>query len=271
MDKHVGIEDKQYQGTVYYLARSLLLVAPELHIGANDKTHHRNSFRLFIAHNKPVRLEFIDGQVIECHTLLMSPKAGRLAMIASESNISLFDFAVASPEYALFEAVTREKPLIKLDANEFKDLLPKLEEAQNGALSSNEVKSLMEQVVFLSAGRWPEPVNYDERITAAIQLIEELPLTEISVIRLAKEACLSPDRFRHLFKEVTGSTVSRYARSSAIWRAMKLLDKGITITEISHTVGFHDVSHFYHAYSEQFGVSLSDRLNPRKFKRVRCV
>ena len=33
---------------------------------------------------------------------------------------------------------------------------------------------------------------------------------------------------------------------------------------------FHDVSHFYRVYSDMFGISLSERSNPRKFRRVRC-
>ena len=112
---------------------------------------------------------------------------------------------------------------------------------------------------------------FDPRVITALEMIDTLPLTEICLEVLSKAVNLSPDRFRHLFKEATGCTVSQYARQTALWRALNLItEEAYTITAASHALGFHDVSHFYRVYSDMFGISLSERSNPRKFKRVRC-
>lgn len=260
-----------YHGSVYYRARSLLLLAPSLVLTKDDKTLDRQSFRLLIASNAPFQLTLNDGRIFEEQAILLSPQVGKFSLSAIQSNIALFDFTVASPEYGMLARLTANEIAHPMSLQRFEHMLDALIKGQDGILKSAEVTQLMDQAVHLITGEWPKPLQYEERIMAAIRMIESLPLTDISVKQLADVACLSPDRFRHLFKEVTGCTVSNYARSTAVWRAMQLLDKGLSVTEISHQIGFHDVSHLYHAFSKQFGISLSDKLNPRKFRRIRCV
>lgn len=269
-DKTNSVEDSGTLGAVYYRPRSLLLVAHSLFIGLEDKTLNRKSFRLILSCSGDFKLTFENHGVLQTRAILLSPDIGAFEISAQDCNIALFDFAVASPEYLGLKKIVEERHMLPLEVEPFRDMQTLLQEGQNGSLSTIEVKALMSQAYQQVAGRAPEPLKYDPRITETINRIESLPFTDISLSNLARSAHLSPERLRKLFKQETGCTFSQYSRASALWRGMKLLDLDYTPTEIAHQIGFHDGAHFYHAFTDQFGVSLSDKLNQRKFHRVRC-
>lgn len=259
-----------FEGTVYYRQRGVLVLAPTFIAERGDRTHLRPSIRFMLGCSGDFELEFEDGRVVQSRAALLLPNVGLCAIRARNSDFALFDFAVASAEYKATDPLLRASPLVHWDIAPFEKMLPQLISGQNGGLDCREVVELVTEVVETLTGAPLQPLQLDERIMRSLQLIETLPLAEIKLAVLAKHANLSPDRFRHLFKDATGSTVSQYARTTAVWRALALLQDKTTITEASHAAGFHDVSHFYHVYSDMFGISLSEKRNIRKFRRVRC-
>ncbi|HET8706188.1 MAG TPA: hypothetical protein VFM46_07800, partial [Pseudomonadales bacterium] len=88
-----------YHGSVYYRARSLLLLAPTLNIADNDKTLQRPAIRLLLAHRAPFHLVLNDGRAITARAVMLSPKVGRFTLNATQCDVALFDFLPASPEY----------------------------------------------------------------------------------------------------------------------------------------------------------------------------
>ncbi|MGB3619920.1 MAG: AraC family transcriptional regulator [Ketobacter sp.] len=259
-----------YEGAVYYRPRSILLLAPSLDIGPRDKTHNRKAIRLIIGCSRPVQVCFDNAERAEGRAVLVSDKAQLCNIRGLDSDVALVDVTAATPEYALLSEYLDDRLCLQLDPLLFAELLPRFIAGQDGSLSGAEVAGIIARAAHLVTGVKPMPLKYDPRIVRALELIEQLPLTEIGLARLARVVHLSPDRFRHLFKEVTGSTVSQYARQTAVWRALEIISRGATNTAASHLVGFHDASHFYRVYSDMFGVSLSEKSNPRKFRRIRC-
>ncbi len=266
----VGEPCLEYEGVVYYRPRSILLLAPSLNIGPKDKTHNRKAIRLIIGCSKPVQVCFENGECVEGRAILISDQAKLWSIKGPGSNVALVDVTAATPEFPLFTAHLSSRLWMQLDSILLAPLLPRFIAAQDGSLHGHEVAELIARATTLVTGVEPSPLRYDSRIVRALELIECLPLAEIGLSRLAGAVHLSPDRFRHLFKEVTGCTVSQYARQTAVWRALEIISKGATNTAASHMVGFHDVSHFYRVYSDMFGVSIAEKSNPRKFRRVRC-
>ena len=216
------------------------------------------------------QLEFEDGRKLETRAVLMSPRAGIRAIIADRVDFALFDFAVASAEYAATDRLLQEKFLVPVELERYAALLPALKAGQEGTLSCQDVQTLMRKAVEILTGEQLKPLQLDSRVEQAQQMIENMPLADVKLATLASAVNLSPDRFRHLFKDATGSTVSQYARTSAVWRALSLLNEETSITDASLAAGFHDVSHFYHVYTDMFGISLSEKRNIRKYRRVRC-
>ncbi|MCK5790458.1 MAG: helix-turn-helix transcriptional regulator [Ketobacter sp.] len=260
-----------FEGVVYYRTRSILLLAPSLVIGPGDKTHKRNSIRLLLGGRGPVQLDFENADAVSGRALLVAADSGLCSIDGPLADVALLDYAPASAEYAALDNYLGGRSVVQLDAELFADLLPQCRAGQDGSMSCDQVLTLLQTAVFRITGTEITPLEYDPRIVKALQMIEELPLADISLEVLSKAVNLSPDRFRHLFKETTACTVSQYARQTALWRALNLItQQDYTITAASHALGFHDVSHFYRVYSDMFGISLSERSNPRKFKRVRC-
>lgn len=261
--------DPACEGTVYYRQRGILLLAPSLQINLDDRTHRRTAVRLLLA-QRPFVLTFADGHTLQTRAVLLSPQVDRYELQAPDTDFALFDFAVASPEYVALLPLLENRTLVELEPSVFAPLLPRLKSGQDGSLASAEVSALAGKVVQILTGVHTPPLNFDARVMVALQLIEQLPLVDIKLPRLAQAVNLSPDRFRHLFRASTGCTVSHYARSTAVWRALMLMASDRSITDASHAAGFHDVSHFYKAYADLFGTNLAEKRNIRKFRRVRC-
>ena len=95
--------------------------------------------------------------------------------------------------------------------------------------------------------------DHDERVQAALAFIDRHRLEDTSLERVAAAVHLSPDRLRHLFKEQLGCTISHYARTAAVWRALSQWAHGEPLTAVAHDVGFHDYAHSHHAFREMFG------------------
>lgn len=264
------MSQSSFEGTVYYRQHSVLVLAPTFVAGRGDRTHRRPSVRCMIGCSGPFTVETAAGQ-LTTQALLMAPDAQLASIEAAGVDFALFDFAVASAEYLALQPLLQQNPLQPLDLQLFEALLPRLRHGQQGELSCEELRTLMQTVVETLTGQPVPPLKLDERVMQVMRLIDTLPLTEAKLPRLAAAAHLSTERLRHLFKKVTATTPTQYARSVAVWRVLALLeDKGITVTAASHEAGFHDVSHFYRAYADLFGINLCEKSNVRKYRRVRC-
>lgn len=259
-----------YTGAVYYRQRSILLLAPTLVIEPQDKTYRRASIRLFLGFNQPIRLAFADGYQVQSHAMLVSEDCGLCDIYGMDSDVALLDVTAATPEFALLQKHMAGRERLELAIEDFEHLATVLIEGQNGSLQCDDVVDFMHKLIFVITGERPLPLQLDSRVIKALQLIETLPLANIDLATLSAAVNLSCDRFRHLFKDVTGCTVSQYARQTAVWRALAHIEQGSNITGAAHAVGFHDVSHLYRVYTEMFGISLSEKNNSRKFQRVRC-
>jgi AraC-like DNA-binding protein len=82
-------------------------------------------------------------------------------------------------------------------------------------------------------------------------------LTEkVTVADLAEHVSLSPDRFAHLFKEVTDTTPIRYLRRLRMDKACLLLETtSNTLAEIADQVGYCNEFHFGSSFKQVVGVS----------------
>lgn len=95
----------------------------------------------------------------------------------------------------------------------------------------------------------------DVRIQKSIQNVE---LEDFSLTRLAKEASLSVERFRHLFREETGVPFSVYRLWLKTKKAVDYLANHPHLIDAAHEGGFADQSHFTRIFRRSFGVGPSD-------------
>jgi AraC-like DNA-binding protein len=101
------------------------------------------------------------------------------------------------------------------------------------------------------------PLHEDARITAALQNLREHPGKPHALDQVARKANLSPSRFLHLFKAVTGVPFRRYRMWMRMGAAVRSMTAGRSLTEAALAAGFASSSHFSAAFREMFGLSPS--------------
>lgn len=100
------------------------------------------------------------------------------------------------------------------------------------------------------------------RINAACRRIYENIGAPPSVEELAGESCLSVSRFVHLFREVTGRSVTDFVLNIRMERAKELLaSTELSVREIAEAVGYEDQNYFSRCFRKAEGRS------PRDFRR----
>lgn len=93
------------------------------------------------------------------------------------------------------------------------------------------------------------------RIEASIAGMERELSRPLNVSKLAEISGLSPSRYSHLFRQVTGRSPMEYLASLRILRAKELLeDFRLSIKEVAARCGFDDPYYFSKVFSRQDGM-----------------
>jgi AraC-like DNA-binding protein len=103
-------------------------------------------------------------------------------------------------------------------------------------------------------------VPIDERVLKAISLInEQFKEKNISTQDIAKQFFISPSRLATVFKEQTGSSISKYLLWTRLRNAIFLIltEKDTTLTKIALESGFYDSSQMIKYMYQMFGISPS--------------
>jgi AraC family transcriptional regulator, arabinose operon regulatory protein len=96
----------------------------------------------------------------------------------------------------------------------------------------------------------------DRRIELVISRIKTEPAAAWDFAALAVQVNLSPSRFRHLFKQETGTTPAQYVKVVRVRRAAKLLRTTfLTIKQILEQTGLGSNAHFVHDFRKLYGIT----------------
>ncbi len=123
--------------------------------------------------------------------------------------------------------------------------------------SGDETAAAARRVVSLVAGTPDTTTEYDERILRAISYINQNLGGPITLEAVAKEAFLSPTRFRHVFVEQTGTALRPYVLWRRFLRAWSLVRDGATLSTAAHEAGFSDAAHLTRTSQKMFGFAPS--------------
>jgi len=96
------------------------------------------------------------------------------------------------------------------------------------------------------------PVS-DERILRAVAYIRSHLDQPLTLEEVAREACLSPSRFRHLFIEQTGTAFRPYVLWRRFLLAWEVVIRGGSISTAAHSAGFADAAHLSRTSNRMFG------------------
>ena len=119
----------------------------------------------------------------------------------------------------------------------------------------------------------------DRRIELIASKIKANTAASWDIPALAALVNLSPSRFRHLFKQETGTTPAQYLKEFRLRRAEKMLRTTfLSVKQVLKYVGLGSNAHFVHDFRKQYGMTptayrrsvarTSKRRKRKKKKRV---
>jgi AraC family transcriptional regulator len=119
--------------------------------------------------------------------------------------------------------------------------------------SADGVRAAARRVVqALTGGVEPSTVS-DARILRAVTYINARLDAPLTLAEVAREARLSPSRFRHLFVEETGTALRPYILWRRFLRVWELLMAGKSLSPAAHAAGFADAAHLTRTSRSMFG------------------
>ena len=124
------------------------------------------------------------------------------------------------------------------------------------SLSTALVAHLLRQYAGRPVGPPPHRGLPREKLTRAIEYIQDQLHADLTVADVAQAIHMSPYHFTRLFKQSTGRSPYRYVIEARAKKARDLLLAGqFSIVEIAHNLGFADQSHLTRQVKEVFGVT----------------
>jgi AraC-like DNA-binding protein len=143
-----------------------------------------------------------------------------------------------------------------LDAEVMAVAAQRLEKAWRVERSHDAVRAVCLQLVR-EISHTPAREPSDPRVLAAVEYIRQRLDQTILMPEVAREANLSPGRFRHLFVEETGMPLRTYVLWRRLLHVCTLLMQGSTLSAAAHAAGFADAAHLSRTSRSMFGLAPS--------------
>jgi AraC family transcriptional regulator of arabinose operon len=96
----------------------------------------------------------------------------------------------------------------------------------------------------------------DRRVELVISKIKSNTATAWDSTTLARMVNLSPSRFRHLFKQETGTGPAQYLKEFRLRKAEKMLRTTFfSVKQVLKQVGLGSNAHFVHDFKKKYGMT----------------
>ncbi len=239
---------------VFLWDRCFIMQAESFALGAAQKPHRRLSATVIVAGRGTFRMQIEGLPLREYRGVILAPNVSRNLLDADGAQLSLLDAGITTATYAALRPCLRQQAVRPLEERELQALQPLLGASFAGPMSCAQARRLFDEVIG-ALGGGSAGIERDARVERVMRLVEELPLDELSLPRLAAVAGVSVSRLRALFQRELGCAPAQYVRWVNTWKAINLWEKGMKFTDVAHEMGFHDLAHIDHAVKELFGLS----------------
>ncbi|SFQ16747.1 transcriptional regulator, AraC family [Variovorax sp. PDC80] len=227
-----------------------LYITPTIRSGL---TARPSATLLVSASGRPFALEGMDGTRVRCTAALVAPHVPRRLDVDGCGLLSL-NMEPSSNVARMLEGVQGDRGIQVIDAQCFGRLRERFEAALQGELRDSQLRELSTRMVEAVAGRPLRHVPLDPRIERVLERarthVGPLPLRDLSA-----EACLSPDRLTHLFRQQLGLSIKRYLLWTKVRRTVQqFAGRSGPLADIAHKGGFTDMAHMSRTYQRCFGL-----------------
>lgn len=188
----------------------------------------------------------------------------RLAIIPSRQPHSLDATQASYGAVVLLEPETREgralterylaEGIASVDVPDLDTLIPALFDAWLAAPDSAVVSRAVWEIIRALTGGIQPSIITDPRIERAVAYVNARLGASPTLGEVAREAHLSPSRFRHLFVEQTGMGLRPYILWRRFLKVWELLMDGQSLSGAAHAAGFADSAHLTRTSRRMFGL-----------------
>lgn len=235
-----------------------------------NKHYQRLSATLIVNAEETFSFQAGNANIHHTNIALLSPGSRRNYMKIAGGDCFLFDLEITS------EAFSRLRSMLPIDGGSTPPshitdaVMQKVKELRNQEINACDAVMLFDDVIGILVADTPPAKVRDGRIDEVLRKIDESCRDEVTVAGLAKLVGLSESRLRSLVQKELGCSLSRYLRWATAWKTAELWRPGVTLTEVAHAAGFHDLSHANRTFIELFGLSPSKVLKSDQIRLERC-
>ncbi|PCJ45642.1 MAG: hypothetical protein COA99_04390 [Moraxellaceae bacterium] len=251
------------QTRIHIWNRCFLKQDLSLTIDRKEAPYRRLSITILIAAGKPFTYRNTHNQDNAYQGVILGPNVDRTFIQAIDSDISIFDAFITTPEYKDLMNCVNPYEMRSLTQEELNKTHNLCHSSFYQALSLDGAAQLFDAVIYSICEQNNQHTNRDLRILRVVDIIEQHRAEDLSVTMLAGNVNLSESRLRSLFKQHMHCTLPQYIRSVSVWKTIPLLAQGMNFTDAAHEAGFHDLAHFSRAVSEVIGTPPSSILKKR--------
>jgi AraC-like DNA-binding protein len=217
----------------------------------NVKIHKHSAYQIIISLDKPFDTVIHGISYAGIYGFIIKPQVSHLCTLV-ESTLVIINVEPYSVAGTRLKSFFNDK--------EYKILFSKRDEiSKYFELNGNLYPEYVTTKIIDHFKNEISDVALDDRIVKLITYIKDTIHQELSLKSLATLVFLSPSRVASLFKEQTGSSISKYILWTRLRKAvtLTLTNKSLTLTEIAIETGFYDLSQFNKYMYEMIGVSPS--------------
>lgn len=216
--------------------------------GAETRTHRYSTSVLVALGDEPFEVS-VGTRTDRCHVAAFKPLVTKTLRARGVPFICL-DLSPNHPRYRSLHTLGGDGMLV-VPREELAELMPDARAFHEGVLGCRTSRAMLYRAVELVSRRLAPPEPLDARVERVMVEVERNPASTWA--ELSPLACLSRDRFSHLFTREVGISLRLYAQTMKIHAAARYHGSGMSLAEIAQAAGFADGAHFSKVYSRAFG------------------
>ncbi len=175
-----------------------------------------------------------------------------------------FEVPIQPNDEYLFERLVRLNPAMPIPASDpstYDNSRTLVQNTLQSKMLSDELKIESRGIIYQLFSRFiqkavTKSMPPDARITKVTRYVMEHLSDHITIKELASEACLSPEHFIRLFKNITGTTPMQYITRKRMEKSQHLLfTTNMSIKNIAFTLGYTDSSYFVRVFKCTLGIT----------------